>query len=65
MCFVNCLELHEGHVGALRLRVYRSYMVTLLNLTSIFEWYMTRLVVEKGQKKETCVHYDIGLCAQN
>ena len=40
-------------------------MVTLLNLTSIFEWYMTRLVVEKGQKKETCVHYDIGLCAQN
>jgi hypothetical protein len=36
------------------LRVCRSYLATLLNWTSIFEWYMARLVVEKGHKKTLC-----------
>ena len=39
-------------------------MVTLLNRTSIFEWYIARLVLQNWHSKDTC-HNDIGLCAQN
>ena len=39
-------------------------MVTLLNQTPLFEWYIARLVLENRHSKDTC-HNDIGLCAQN
>ena len=32
--------------------------------TSIFEWYLARLVITKGHKSHTC-YEEIGQCAQN
>ena len=44
--------------------MFVSYVVTLLDRTTIFEWYMAKLVIEKEHSKD--VWYDeIGLCAQN
>ena len=39
------------------------YVVTLLNWTPIFDWYMARLVVKNGQQRDMC-YDEIGLCAQ-
>ena len=40
-----------------------TYVVTLLNWTPIFEWYMARLQLRMDTKKDTC-HDEIRPCAQ-
>lgn len=40
------------------------YVVTVLNWTPTFEWYMTRFAVENGHQEDIFVN-EIGLCAQN
>lgn len=39
-------------------------MVTVLNWTPTFEWYMARFAVENGHQEGICFN-EIGLCAQN
>ena len=45
-----------------RNKICGFYVVTLLNRTSEFEWYMARLVVKNGHYKNTCSD-EIRLCA--
>ena len=38
------------------------FVVTLLNWTPNFRWFMTRLVGKNGHEKDTTCCYEIGLC---
>jgi hypothetical protein len=41
-----------------------SHVITLINWTSVFGWYVTRVVVKDGHHKDPC--YDESeLCVQN
>ena len=45
-------------------KVCGLYVVTVLNWTPIFEWFMARLVIKKAHQNDIC--YDaIGLCGQH
>ena len=39
-------------------------MVTLYNITYVYEWYMAKLVIKNKHQNNTH-SYEIGLCAQN
>ena len=55
----SCCRLsHDNH------KVFEPYVVTLLNQTPKFEWYMARLVVKCRLQIDSCYDY-VGLCAQH
>lgn len=58
-----CLKCsHNQPIGGLR--PCGSYVVALLNLTPLFEWYMVGFVVKNKHQK--AMYYDeIGICTQN
>ena len=45
------------------MKVSVLYVVTLFDWTPIFEWYMTKPVLENGHQNDIC-YDEIGLCAQ-
>ncbi len=47
-----------------KVKVCESYVVTLLDDTFVFEWYMARFVVKSGYQEDMC-HEGIGLCVQS
>ena len=59
-----CNETEYFNLSCICIKVWGPFVVTLLNWTLVFEWCMTRLVVNNKHQQDFCYN-EIGMCAQN
>ena len=59
---VSCCSLFHLCFTYIDMKVSGHYVVTLLNWTPIFVWYIARFILKNGHQKHMC-YEEIGVCA--